>query len=29
VEKPNAKKYGFKADAALLVRFLAHKGIER
>ncbi|MFM2319180.1 MAG: hypothetical protein RLZZ215_1801, partial [Pseudomonadota bacterium] len=22
-------KYGFKADAALLVRFLAHKGIER
>lgn len=34
VEKPNAKKHdakkhGFKADAALLVRFLAHKGIER
>ena len=29
MEKPNAKKYGFKADAALLVRFLAHKGIER
>lgn len=29
MEKPNAKKHGFKADAALLVRFLAHKGIER